>query len=113
MPLPFPDKRVFSRKPGRFFAQIVLDDPGPPIPCVAWDLSAGGAKLAAPHHQTLPKRFWLVSTTLRRRCQLSWLDNRFVGVEFIDDEKLFPRRDRRVKDRRSGKPTPASDRRSS
>jgi hypothetical protein len=85
--------------------RIFLDNPSAPIPCIAWDISIGGAKLSAPHPHALPERFSLVfGSTFRFRCRVCWRGRRFVGVEFVDDETHFPK-DRRVKDRRAN-PSP-------
>jgi hypothetical protein len=57
------------------------------IPCVIWDLSEGGGRLAVAHPTAdLPRSFRLLSTTgatVARRCQVVWTDSRFVGVKFV------------------------------
>lgn len=99
MSSPVSEKRVFSRQHSRLAAKILLDGSNSMLPCVAWDISLGGAKLAAPHHKKLPRQFTLVVSDVRYRCRLTWRDEKFIGVEFTD--AVFPeRRERRVGDRR-------------
>jgi hypothetical protein len=56
------------------------------IPCVVWDLSAKGARLAiADKSGDLPTKFFLLlrGEDVRRKCQIVWTGARFVGVKFI------------------------------
>jgi hypothetical protein len=68
-------------------AMISLGDGAQPIPCVIWDFSPGGCRLAAPHAVRLPAVFTLVlgpSDGERRCCHVVWQRDAFVGVQFID-----------------------------
>jgi len=73
------------RTPSRRAASIKVADDSPDLPCVIWDMSDKGAKLAAVRPLLLPERFTLVfSDTVHRRCQVMWRGEKFVGVQFID-----------------------------
>jgi hypothetical protein len=58
----------------------------PPITCVVWDISDGGARLAVAHPlATLPHHFTLnlsKDESEQRDCEVVWTDTRFVGVKF-------------------------------
>jgi hypothetical protein len=57
------------------------------VPCVIWDISDGGARLAVAHPiATLPPTFTLALASagrVTRKCQVVWTDTRFVGVRFV------------------------------
>ena len=80
------EKRKQVRRPLRRPAWI---DRGPgtaALECVLWDISDGGAKLAAAHgRDQLPHRFELVlaNGNLRRECRVRWRGKKFVGVAFV------------------------------
>jgi hypothetical protein len=79
------EKRRSRRERARLAASIRIDDDSPDQPCVVWDLSNGGAKLAAGRPLLLPERFTLLfSGAVQRRCQIMWRDEKFVGVKFVD-----------------------------
>ena len=79
------EKRRSRRARARMAASIRIDDDGPDLPCVVWDLSDGGAKLAAGRPLLFPERFSLLfSGTLQRRCHIKWRDEKFFGVKFVD-----------------------------
>ena len=79
------EKRRSRRARARLAASIRIDDDSPDLPCVVWDLSDGGAKLAAARPLLLPERFMLLfSGNVQRRCQIMWRDEKFVGVKFVD-----------------------------
>ena len=80
------EKRKAQRRPVRRAAEVAFSKHVPPIPCVIWDISDGGARLAVAHPLAdLPVTFTLKSkdTNLHRTCQVVWTDTRFVGVKFI------------------------------
>ena len=78
------DKRKHRRTRIRLVASITIDDNSPPIACGVWDMSDGGAKLAAVYSGILPERFTLrLSPTVHRRCQVRWRSEKFIGVKFI------------------------------
>jgi hypothetical protein len=78
-------ERRSPRTPSRRAASINVGDGSPDRPCVMWDMSDKGAKLATVRPLLLPERFTLVlSATLHRRCQVMWRSEKFVGVQFID-----------------------------
>jgi hypothetical protein len=68
-------------------AQALLGEQTPPVRCVIWDISNGGARLAVAHPLTnLPRRFTLLLShdgRVRRGCEIVWIDKRFVGVKFV------------------------------
>jgi hypothetical protein len=69
------------------------------VPCVLWDISATGARLAAARCKSLPSAFDLLLSNdegSRRRCRVVWRNDRQLGVEFVaavapdDDEDNRP-----------------------
>jgi hypothetical protein len=58
------------------------------VPCVIWDISEGGARLAIGHPLAdLPRRFTLNlfgDGSVRRDCEVVWTDARYVGVKFTN-----------------------------
>lgn len=79
------EKRRSPRLRARLAASIRIDDAGPGVPCVAWDMSETGAKLAVGRPLLLPDRFTLIfSAAAHRRCEIVWRSEKFVGVKFID-----------------------------
>ena len=68
-------------------AALDVGDDRPRVPCMLWDVSAGGARLApqqcAPGE--LPDKFFLLLAggSVRRACQVKWRDERFAGVQFM------------------------------
>jgi hypothetical protein len=78
------DERRSRRTPARRAALIRVDVDGPTLPCVIWDISETGAKLAAGRPLLLPECFTLLfSATDHRRCQVRWRGEKFIGVEFV------------------------------
>lgn len=79
------EKRQSRRSRARLAASIRIEDDGPGFPCVVWDISERGAKVAAARPLLVPERFTLVfSAAVHRLCQIIWRDEKFVGVRFID-----------------------------
>jgi len=80
------DERKGRRRPMRR-AALVLHANGQVAPCVIWDMSVGGARLAIAHPSgDVPLRFTLVLTkdgSDRRNCEVVWTDARYVGVKFV------------------------------
>lgn len=70
-------------------AAVVLEGAWTPVRCVVWDMSDGGARLAIAYPTAeLPRRFTLLLTkdaSVRRTCEVVWMDERFVGVRFVSD----------------------------
>ena len=60
----------------------------PSVECVIWDISEGGARLAvALPMADLPRNFTLnlfKDENVQRKCEVVWMDKRFVGVKFMD-----------------------------
>jgi hypothetical protein len=60
----------------------------PPVNCVIWDISEGGARLAiALPMADIPRRFaltLLADGSVQKGCEVVWTDSRFVGVKFIE-----------------------------
>jgi PilZ domain len=79
------DRRQSARHPLRQPGWLTVAGSDQRIPCVLWDVSDGGARLAAARHHELPDRFTLVLTMSggERRCEIVWRNRRFVGVRFL------------------------------
>jgi hypothetical protein len=81
------EQRKKPRYPRRRAAQVVFGALEPPVPCVIWDISDGGARLAVARPLAdLPRIFTLSffkDASLQRKCEVVWTDSRFVGVKFI------------------------------
>jgi hypothetical protein len=78
------DKRRHRRTRVRLAASIVVDKDSAKVPCVVWDISDGGARMAAV--PGVPERFTLLlSQDVRRRCQVKWRNEKFIGVQFLKD----------------------------
>jgi hypothetical protein len=77
--------RKTARRPLRHAAWLTVGGQPQAVPCVVWDLSDGGARLAAARHNELPNRFTLVLAHLggERCCEIVWRNRRFVGVKFL------------------------------
>jgi hypothetical protein len=57
------------------------------IPCVLWDISETGARLAAPRSKTLPAAFKLILAkdgSSHRACRVVWRNDKQLGVQFIE-----------------------------
>lgn len=80
------EQRRTKRIPRRSAAWIELVGEGARIPCVVWDISDGGARLAAPRPGELPPEFKLLLTrdgVSERVCRVVWRNDKQLGVEFI------------------------------
>jgi hypothetical protein len=81
------EQRMTLRQPMRRGAQAVFNASEPPIPCVIWDMSSGGARLVLTRpHKNLPPSFTLVlckKPRLERKCEIVWIGPRFIGVKFL------------------------------
>ena len=77
--------RKTPRRPLRYAASLTVAGQTQRIPCVLWDISESGARIAAAHVHELPHNFVLVLTgqVEQRRCEVVWRDRRFVGVKFL------------------------------
>jgi hypothetical protein len=81
------DLRKKKRTPRRQAAWVVLEG-GCRIPCVVWDMSDDGARLAAPRANELPDVFALFLTQdgkSRRFCSAVWRKGGQLGVRFVED----------------------------
>jgi PilZ domain len=80
------DDRKSVRRPTRRAATVSLGADKPSVPCVIWDISDGGARLAVGHALAdLPRRFTLnlfKDGSVKRDCEVVWTDTKFVGVKF-------------------------------
>jgi PilZ domain-containing protein len=80
------DERKSRRHPMRRAALVLYAD-GQTGPCVIWDMSDGGARLAIARPTAgLPQRFTLLlkrDGSVTRTCEVIWTDTRYVGVRFI------------------------------
>lgn len=82
------EQRRAKRTPRRNAAWIERAGEGAHIPCVLWDLSEGGARLAAPHTGELPPAFKLLLSrdgSSQRLCRVVWRSDKQLGVQFIQD----------------------------
>lgn len=80
------ERRRVKRRPRRNAAWIGFAGVGTHIPCVLWDISDHGARVAAPRTSVLPSSFKLLLTkdgSSQRLCRVVWRDHKQLGVEFI------------------------------
>jgi hypothetical protein len=66
----------------------MLDGGGEPIPCVVWDISEGGARIAAARAIGFPDRFALLTgkdAKSCRFCHVVWRREGQLGVRFIEE----------------------------
>ena len=85
------EARRSKRTPKRHAAWISLNSTSAHIPCVLWDISDGGARLAAPRSNALPAAFNLILSKdgrSRRLCRVVWRTEAQVGVQFLADEAV-------------------------
>jgi hypothetical protein len=81
------EQRKALRRPARRAADVMFGEFEPPVRCVIWDISDGGARLAVARPLAdLPLTFTLMLSSdphQHRKCQVVWTDRRFVGVKFV------------------------------
>jgi hypothetical protein len=81
------EERRSTRISARRAATVSFNKERPPVSCVIWDISDGGARLAvALPLANLPNRFTLnlfPDGKVQRSCEVVWTDARFVGVKFM------------------------------
>jgi hypothetical protein len=82
-----PEQRKTAHCPIRRRATLSFGATVPPVACVIWDISEGGARLAIarsiadiPHHFTLNL---YKHGSLKWACEVVWTDWRFTGVKFL------------------------------
>jgi hypothetical protein len=83
------EQRKTKRTHRRQAAWVVLDGGGARISCVLWDISEGGARIAAAHGNALPDVFGLFLTKdgkSRRFCQVVWRRGSQLGIRFVAEE---------------------------
>lgn len=83
------EQRKTKRTHRRQAAWVVLDGGGAKISCVLWDISEGGARLAAAHGNALPDVFGLFLTKdgkSRRFCQVVWRRGGQLGIRFVAED---------------------------
>jgi PilZ domain len=81
--------RKAKRIPRRQAAWVVLDGGCAHVPCVLWDISEAGARIAAAHAGALPDVFGLFLTKdgkSRRFCHVVWRRGGQLGVRFVDED---------------------------
>jgi hypothetical protein len=88
--LPKPQEhRKSPRRLMRRDAEIAFGAQEPPVRCVIWDISDGGARLSvALPLANLPPTFTLVmfkDASVRRDCEVVWTDTQYVGIKFISE----------------------------
>lgn len=78
-------RRQAKRCPMRRAAVLSFAPAGKPFPCVVWDLSDSGARLAiACPTADVPHKFHLLlAKDVLRNCEVVWKNTRFVGVKFL------------------------------
>ena len=82
------DLRKAKRTRRRQAAWVVLDGGSTQLPCVVWDISDGGARIAAARASALPDVFGLFLSKdgkSRRYCRVAWRRGGYLGVQFVDD----------------------------
>jgi hypothetical protein len=82
-----PVARKHERRHMRRAGWLTLDGHAAPIPCVVWDMSAGGCRLAAPHAVHMPQIFVLAmgpADADRYHCRMVWQRGAYVGAKFIE-----------------------------
>src|SRR5262249_25480590 len=102
--------RKAKRTRRRNAAWIVLDGEGGRIPCVLWDISDGGARIAAARANALPAVFCLFLSKdgkTRRYCRVVWRNGGLLGIRFIDEAEADMDLDTPPRCRRH-KPAPAA-----
>jgi hypothetical protein len=83
------EARKAKRTRRRNAAWITLASGGAHIPCVLWDISDSGARLAAPRANVLPGAFNLLLSKdgrSTRLCRVVWRTDRQLGVKFIEGD---------------------------
>jgi hypothetical protein len=83
------EQRKQKRTHRRQAAWVVLDGGVAKTPCVLWDISEGGARIAAAHGNALPDEFGLFLNRdgkSRRFCKVAWRRGSQLGVRFVDEE---------------------------
>jgi PilZ domain len=88
MPARGRELRKAKRTPRRNAAWIVLASNGVRIPCVLWDISDSGARIAAARASSLPQIFCLLLSKdgkSRRFCRVVWRNAGQLGICFIDE----------------------------
>lgn len=82
-----PNKRKERRQRMRRYAEVITAPQIPPLRCVVWDISNGGARLSVARPlMNLPPRFLLQldrDGRVQRKCEIVWTAASFVGVRFI------------------------------
>lgn len=66
----------------------MLDGGATQLPCVLWDVSDGGARIAAARASGVPDTFDLFldkDGKSRRFCRVAWRRGGYLGVEFVDE----------------------------
>lgn len=82
------EHRKAKRTHRRQAAWVVLDGGCTRFPCVLWDMSEGGARIAAARASTLPDVFGLFLTKdgkSRCFCRVAWRRGGQLGVQFVDE----------------------------
>jgi hypothetical protein len=85
------EHRQSKRSPKRQAAWIAYGSNNLRIPCMIWDLSDNGARLAAPRSKSLPGTFVLImnrDATARRACRVAWRNDAQLGVQFVAADDL-------------------------
>lgn len=58
----------------------------PPLVCLLWDISDGGARLVIPAPEVLPDQFHLLTSRKERPgrlCRVVWRSGANVGLKFV------------------------------
>jgi len=83
------EQRKHLRRPMNRTAEVIFGANEPPVHCVIWDMSDGGARLAIRRPlSNLPRTFTLVlfkDTSIQRNCKVMWTNGRYVGVKFVSE----------------------------
>jgi len=88
MPLQTREQRRRRRTPTRHAAWIRAGRDAKPKPCVLWDRSEDGARIAVAHANKLPATFTLLlDKSVRRLCRVVWRSGPLIGVQFIESSE--------------------------
>jgi hypothetical protein len=94
------NKRRGRRAKPWLTALIRVHDDSLGIPCIIWDISTGGAKLAVSQPRLVPEHFTLeFSTSVHRRCKRRWCSKRFIGANFVGGINILTRERAKTTDR--------------
>lgn len=84
---PHRESRKSKRTHRRQAGWVVVDDGATHLPCVLWDVSDGGARIAVARASAVPDAFELFLSKdgkSRRACRVAWRRGGHLGVQFVE-----------------------------